>query len=723
MLTKNKVKSTNPKSNQIKRAREISNLLDKISNMINSRQDIAPDHIATRSETPENALSNIIPTLPKEVQSITQSSNTTNIINDHLDSILCHLLGKDNEENEKDQTSSYNTYKNDTRLFDDTLAQKAVMLLLLMEDLASTSNEQTNGIFEILPGEISSYLSMDRTAMESINLLPPSHAGISNVVVGGTSDTNSLFGILNRCKTKMGVRLLEIWLRQPSVDIQTILYRQDAVSYMVEENSLGRDRLRDEGLGALRGVDIDGLCQKLTNHESGCGGGTSRALETMYKLHLFADKQLPMLIESLMDLVPNNTNGEQNKDPMEDNSDKEGALGKASHGLHQVMNELSNSVQLVEAVLDFNAAPREFLVKASFSEDLQELRTELDSVEVELEQIHDEMNQMWSDVSGESIGQVCLERDGKDSSAWQFRLPNTNSAKVLQNDLQKHVIVHRLLKNGVYFSTKELNELGQKKQDLIQEYDSHQRQIVQDAINVAFTYVPVLERSSQIIAELDVLASLADVAAFNPHGYSKPVMTDSDEDGYGIELKEARHPCVELQDNVDFIPNDFNLVYGSSSFLLVTGPNMGGKSTYIRSLGAIITMAQIGSYVPCASAKINIIHHILARVGAGDVQDRGISTFMAEMLEASSILRTATKRSLIIVDELGRGTSTFDGYGLASAISEYIVQKIGCMTVFATHFHELTSLEESEKVVKNCHVTAQRATDGSNGLTFLYEVR
>ena len=560
---------------QMKRARDVSKLLDKVSNIINSRHDVASNNDGGNSNTnDENILANVLSTLPKEVQSIASSNSSSN---NHLDMIMSHLLGKDegDDNGKQDKSNNYQMYQNDTRLFDDKLAQKAIMLLLQMEDLVSTSDQKTKGTYELLPGDITSYLTMDRTAMECINLLPPSHAGISNVVVGGSMDTNSLFGVLNRCKTKMGTRLLELWLRQPSVCLETILYRQNAVGYMVEENGLGRDRLRDEGLSPLRGVDLDGLCQKLANCDSGCGGGTTKALECMYKLHLFADKQLPVLLEVLMELVPNSD--PSNNDNLASSGGSE-ALYQANEGLNRVMDELSKSVQLVETVLDFDVAPRDFIVKSSFSDELKDLKSGLEEVEVELQQLHEEMNQTWSDISGENIGQVRLERDGKDNScAWQFRLSDCNKSKILEKELKDGVTIHRLLKNGVYFSTKALRELGDTKHNLMAQYEVHQRQVVQDAMNVAVTYIPVLERASQLIAELDVLSSLAHVAAFNPYGYCRPDMTDSDDDGNGITLKEARHPCVELQDNVDFIPNDIDLVYGSSSFLLVTGPNMGGK--------------------------------------------------------------------------------------------------------------------------------------------------
>jgi len=706
-------KSSGNKLQQQKRAREISNLLNKVKSVINSRRDILPV-----GANGDSNVAHLVATLPRKITNVKTLSQS-------LDSTFSILLGEET-------SSRFLTYKNNTKLLDDVLTKQSLALLLHMEKIDSQLCDNAKEEYELSSGDLTSHLTMDRTAMECINLLPSNHMGISSVVLGGLQSNNSIFGVLNHCKTKMGSRMLEVWLRQPCVDLKTILYRQSAVRFMVEINSVGRDRLRDEGLGGLKGVDLDGLCTKLLAHKDrGNRIGTTKSLEILYKTYLFVDQQLPGLTEALGDLID-----EEERDNEDFRQDNDGALRTAIEGLQQTITELSMSTQLVEKVLDFDAAPRDFFVKSSFSEELQDIREELNSIEVELSQHHSEMKKIWCASSGNSSDQVRLEASDSGgkvgaggnskelSCAWQFRIPDTNATKDLQTGkLQQLVTVHRLLKNGVYFSTKELRQLGQRKHDLLEEYYKHQRQIVQNAMDVAMSYVPVLERASEIISELDVLASLAHVAAFSPHGYCQPEITDSDCDGFGIELQNARHPCVELQDNVDFIPNDFNLVNGISSFLLVTGPNMGGKSTYIRSLGAIVIMAQIGSYVPCTRAKINIVHNILSRVGAGDVQNRGISTFMAEMLEASSILRTATKRSLIIIDELGRGTSTFDGFGLATAISEYIVQHIGCITVFATHFHELTALAEKEKVVNNCHVTAQPANDGSNSLSFLYEVR
>lgn len=690
-----------------KKARETKKMLEDLELMINSRADLAGDD-DDQDDHPSAAAA------PTSLCHIHKGSVKAD--KERIESTMSQLL----------LSSSQLSFRGDVEIASHDWLLKGLGFWLQAEGFwQSGVPDHMLGRFHLQAGTMDSHLLLDRTAASCIHLLPPPNAGAATVV-GGKPHNNSLLGILSQpAATKMGKRLMERWLRQPLVDLKGIVERQDAVELLVNEG-VGRDQLKEEGLRNFSSVDIAKLAATLGSYGEGeqqPAGSTQAALKALYQLYLLNAQKLPLLLDGLQNVV-----SAEDEDFMEEDSkDAPKSLLKSIFvGLQRVSNELARSTDLVEAVLDMDMAPREYLIKSSFKEELADVRAELDNVEASIDECHQEMNQLWAETKGldGDSNAVRLETVGDNDATktWQFRLVNTNDAKeLIDGPLKSRVQVHRLLKNGVYFSTKEINKLSTKKRDLIAEYDRHQKQVVQDAMKVAGSYQGPLERTNELVAQLDVLVSLAHVAAYSPHGYCRPTMTDGEEDGMGIILQGARHPCVELQEHVaEYIPNDVKLIFGDSSFFVLTGPNMGGKSTFIRSLGAIVAMAQIGSFVPCSSATINICHHILARVGAGDLQDRGISTFMAEMLEASSILKTATKRSLIVIDELGRGTSTFDGYGLARAISEYIIQKVGCMSVFATHFHEMTRLEETEKSVKNFHVSA---TTGPEGLAFLYEVK
>jgi DNA mismatch repair protein MSH2 len=607
------------------------------------------------------------------------------------------------------------------------LIRQGLALWLQSEGLYHSSgsivaSEAMEASVKVFAGVLTSHLVMDSTAAQAIHLLPPPNDGVATVV-GGTVHNNSLYGLLSKpCLTQSGKKLLQVWLRQPLVDLQQIQQRQDAVTQLL---GTAKDSIRD-GLSCFSGNGAGSLARlgpalakyRTLDDENGddyednnMDGrqvtrifDTKKPLETLYHLYNLASRHLPHLLDC-MECI-NNSNVGETASPI---------LLELYNQIKDLAAQLERAVGLVEAVLDLDQAPDAFLVKPEYAEDLFEFHADLEAVQEAVAEEHKAIQEAWDDIQpnkGRS-STVRLERVD-DNSSWQFRLPDTNDSKIVES-LGQVIHTHRILKNGVYFSSLELRQLSSKYHDLCISYNRLSRKIVQDAMGVASTYANAVDRASIAISTLDVFCALAYTAAMSPNGYCRPIMTDSDDDGAGILLKEARHPCLELQEGLEFIPNDVSLVFPNPQ-LLVSGPNMGGKSVYIRSIGAIVCMAQIGSYVPATAATINICHSILARVGAGDLQDRGISTFMAEMLEASAILRSATKRSLIIIDELGRGTSTFDGYGLARSITEYLRDHVRCMVIFATHFHELTTL----KGIGNCHVTAQK---GGQGLNFLYQVR
>lgn len=547
----------------------------------------------------------------------------------------------------------------------------------LLEGLAVMSDTNELEKYVLVDRDIQAYMQMDGNAMRAMNVFDE-----GKVMVNGFQQITSLYKVLNHGKTKMGDRLLHVWLRMPLVKDVEIRKRQDLVGFFVDRGIL-RSELLDEGMKGI--PDIGKLAYKLDHGKS--------------KVQLV---DLVLIYDTMKDVVPRMCCTLQNELEKKNGAD---ALKGFEQELSGCVVNMMGYIELMEELVDMDARPT-LMVNAKHDQELQVLKEQLCDMEEQIEQEFQHIQQLIGD-------DIKCEKDKV--RGFVFRMINKKGEGRLSKST--NITICQVLTNGIHFTTKNLKTYAKKHKEIMRDYDVRQQHLLKAAVDVAASYVPVLEAASTIIAELDVLLGFAHVASHAGDGYVRPEMS-SDRD---IHITQARHPCLELHDDMSFIPNNYEFIQKSSRFQIITGPNMGGKSTYIRQLGMFAIMHQIGSFVPASSATLPIFDRLLARVGANDSQQKGVSTFMAEMLEASIILDRATSNSLVIIDELGRGTSTFDGFGLAYAISRDLLSRVKCTCMFATHFHELTTLQhEAEGGATNKHVTAKVL---NNQLVMVYEIQ
>lgn len=536
------------------------------------------------------------------------------------------------------------------------------------------------GQYQLYQHDLSQFMKLDASALKALNLMPGPRDG---------AKTMSLYGLLNHCKTPVGSRLLSQWLKQPLMNLDEIEKRQQLVEAFVEDTEL-RQIMQEEHLRSI--PDLYRHAKRFQKKQA-----TLENTVSVYQTCL----RLPSFIASLESVMD-----EKYKDPLE---------AAYTSRLRELNDSLSKLVEMVETTVDLDAVDsHEYKIKPEFDDGLRIITKKIDKLRHEMTVEHRNAS---NDLGQEIDKKLFLENHKV--YGWCMRLTRAEAGVIRNNRNYQEC---QTQKNGVYFTTKKLQSIRREFDQLSENYNRTQKSLVDEVVSVAASYCPVIEQLAGILAHLDVIISFAHCSVHAPTSYVRPKMHVRGE-GDTI-LKEARHPCMEMQDDIQFITNDVTLRRGSSEFLIITGPNMGGKSTYIRQIGVIALMAQIGCFVPCSEAELTIFDCILARVGASDSQLKGVSTFMAEMLETANILKSATSESLIIIDELGRGTSTYDGFGLAWAISEHIIKEIGCFSMFATHFHELTALVDTYPQVQNLHVVAHIDDNGKakREVTLLYKV-
>jgi DNA mismatch repair protein MutS len=477
-------------------------------------------------------------------------------------------------------------------------------------------------------------------------------------VADDTSGT--LLGVLDRTQTPMGARLLRQWILAPLTEVAAITARTDAVQSLVED-ALAREALRT----ALDGVrDIERLA-----------GRTAALRATPRDLRALGDSlaRLPEVHRALTRLAAR------------------GVL----HGIADGWDDAASIAAALQRTL-VERPPLSYgdgeTVAAGVDAALDELRAIAAGGKDAIAALQA--------AERERTGIASLKVGYNRVFGYFIEVTNAHRASIPE-DYQRR----QTLTGAERYITPALKAFEEKVLSATERMEVMEREIVESLRARVGGEIARLQAVARRCAELDALAALAEVAA--REGYVRPVV----DDGHALEIVRGRHPVVERMMPRDrFVPNDVTLT-PAARLIILTGPNMAGKSTILRQIGLIVLMAQMGSYVPAASARIGVADRVFTRVGASDNLVRGQSTFMVEMAETSAILHTATARSLVLLDEIGRGTATWDGLSIAWAVSEHLHERVGCKTVFATHYHELTQLADEFDSVRNFNVAVQEAGD------------
>ena len=514
--------------------------------------------------------------------------------------------------------------------------------------------------------ERQSCLVLDAVTVRNLELTEPLFAGTDAGV--------TLLRSMDAAVTPMGKRLLRAWMLRPSLDLGEIHARLDAVEAGVKA-TVAREELRR----ALDGVlDLERLLSRVT-------------LETANPrdvLALAASLGKIPAIKAALDRV----------------------AAERLRTLHSSLDDLGDVRERIEKTI-VPEPPLSFadggVIAPGVERDLDELR----ELSRNSKQVLAQIEQRERGRTG--ISSLKVKFNSIFGYYIEISKPNLHLAP--QDYERKQTLV-----GAERFTTPELKEYEGKILDAQEKIVEIERRLFTELRTAIAAEAKRIRQAALALAEVDLLAALAHIAALR--NYCRPAFVES-ADGSEIEIVEGRHPVIEQQEMAGgserFVPNDLYLNGTTHNIMLLTGPNMGGKSTYLRQTALIVILAQMGSFVPARSARLTVVDRVFTRIGASDNLARGRSTFMVEMTETAAILHTATARSLILLDEVGRGTSTYDGLAIAWAAVEYLHARVRAKTLFATHYFELTELAEQLSGVKNYHVSVKET---GGGIAFLRRV-